>query len=315
MAEVLIVGSMALDSVKTPFGEVDRVVGGAAVYAATAASLLAPPRVVGVVGGDFPQEALDFLAERGGDLSGVKRIEDGRSFFWSGVYDYSLGERETLDTQLNVFGDFNPVLPESFRDSHYCFLANIQPQVQRAVLDQVGESCFVLCDTMNLWIDTEREALLEVLARVDLVLLNDSEARQLADTPNLQLAAERILALGPRWVVIKKGEYGATLVAGDDMFSIPSYPLPNVVDPTGAGDSFAGGMVGYLARCDDCAAMRLRQAVVFGTAIASATVEDFSLDGLKRLDMSELAARYEALRDLVSFDPMDEELATACTAG
>lgn len=312
MAEVLIVGSMALDTVKTPFGAVDRVVGGAAVYATAAASLLAPTRVVGVVGGDFPQEALDFLAQRGADLSGVERIEDGRSFFWSGVYDYSLNERETLDTQLNVFADFNPVLPESFRDSRYCFLANIQPQVQRAVLDQISASCFVLCDTMNLWIDTERDALLEVLGRANLVLLNDAEARQLADTPNLQLAAQRILAWGPDWVVIKKGEYGATLVGADDMFSIPSYPLPNVVDPTGAGDSFAGGMVGYLARCDDCTAMRLRQAVVFGTAIASATVEDFSLEGLKRLDLTELAARYQTLRDLVNFDPMDPDLVAAC---
>ncbi|MCD6360508.1 MAG: sugar kinase, partial [Armatimonadetes bacterium] len=208
----------------------------------------------------------------------------------------------------NVFGDFNPVLPESYRDSRYCFLANIQPQVQKTVLDQVDESCFVMLDTMNLWIDTEREALLEVLARVDMALLNDAEVRQLADTPNLQVAAARILDMGPRWVVIKKGEYGATLVAGDDMFSIPSYPLPKVVDPTGAGDSFAGGMIGYLARCDDCSTMRLRQSVVFGTAIASATVEDFSLEGLKRLDMAELRKRYEALRDLVRFAPMDEDL-------
>lgn len=313
MAEVLIVGSMALDSVQTPFGSAERVVGGAAVYAAAAASLLAPTRVVGVVGGDFPREALDFLAARGADLSGVQQIPDGRSFFWSGVYDYSLSDRQTLETQLNVFADFDPVLPEHFRDSRYCFLANIQPRVQRAVLDQVSQECFVLCDTMNLWIETAREALLEVLARVDLLLVNDAEARQLAGTPNLQLAAQRLLALGPRWVVIKKGEYGATLVAEDDMFSIPSYPLPNVVDPTGAGDSFAGGMAGYLARCGDCQAMRVRQAVVFGTAIASATVEDFSLGGLRRLDLVELAARYQALRDLVNFDPMDPELAAACS--
>ena len=314
MAEVLIVGSMALDSVKTPFGAVDRVVGGAAVYAATAASLLAPPRVVGVVGGDFPQEALDLLAARGCDLQGVERIPDGKSFYWSGVYDYDLADRETLDTQLNVFADFNPTLPQAYRDSRYCFLANIQPQVQRAVLDQVNQSCFVMCDTMNLWIETEREALLEVLARVDLALLNDSEARQIADTPNLQLAADRVLELGPRYLVIKKGEYGATLVSRDDQFSIPSYPLPNVVDPTGAGDSFAGGMIGYLARRDECTAMQLRRSVVFGTAIASATVEDFGLEGLKRFGLAELRERYDALRDLVRFDPMDADMQAACDA-
>ncbi len=312
MAEVLIVGSMALDSVKTPFGEVERVVGGAAVYAATAASMLAPPRVVGVVGGDFPQEALDFLASRGSDLAGVERVEDGKSFFWSGVYDYALGERETLDTQLNVFGDFNPVLPESYSDSRYCFLANIQPQVQAAVLDQVSDTCFVMCDTMNLWIETEREALEGVLARVDLALLNDAEARQLADTPNLQLAAERIMAMGPRYLVIKKGEYGATLVTADDIFSIPAYPLPNVVDPTGAGDSFAGGMIGFLARQDDCGNMQLRKSMAFGTAIASAAVEDFSLAGLKQFGMPQLAERYNALRDMVRFDAMDHELAQVC---
>ncbi len=312
MAEVLIVGSMALDSVKTPFGEVERVVGGAAVYAATAASLLAPPRIIGVVGADFPEEALEFLAARGSDLAGVERIENGKSFFWRGVYDYALAERETLDTQLNVFAEFNPVLPESYRDSRYCFLANIQPQVQAAVLEQINDDCFVMCDTMNLWIDTERDALMQVLARADLALLNDAEVRQLADTPNLQLAAERILAMGPRYLIIKKGEYGATLVSATDMFSIPAYPLPDVVDPTGAGDSFAGGMIGYLARRDDCSDARLRCAVAFGTAMASATVEDFSLEGLKRLGLPELRERYETLRGMVWFDVMDHELAQAC---
>ena len=307
MAEMVIVGSMALDSVKTPFDEVDRVVGGAAVYAAAAASLLAPPRVVGVVGGDFPEEALEFLAARGADLEGVESLPDGKSFYWSGVYDYALSDRETLATELNVFADFNPTLPASWRDSRYCFLANIQPQVQLAVLDQLDETCFVMCDTMNLWIEHERAALAEVLARVDLALLNDAEVRQLADTPNLAEAAARVLDMGPRLLVIKKGEYGATLVSRDDYFSIPSYPLPNVVDPTGAGDSFAGGMVGLLARRDDCCSTELRRAVAFGTVIASACCEGFSLDGLKRLDQAELARRYDVLRDIVRFDAMEWE--------
>ncbi len=305
MADTVVVVSMALDSVKTPLGEVDRVVGGAAVYASVAAGLLTPPRVVGVVGGDFPEDALDLLRSRGADLAGVERVPDGRSFFWSGVYDYAMSDRETLATELNVFADFSPTLPDSYRESRYCFLANIQPQVQLAVLDQLGQACFVMCDTMNLWIETERDALGEVLSRVDLALLNDSEIRQLAGTPNLARAAERVLDLGPRFVVIKKGEYGATLVSDDDYFSIPSYPLPNVVDPTGAGDSFAGGMIGLLARQDDCCDRELRRAVAFGTVIASACVEGFSLDGLRGLDGEELRRRYDALREMVRFEAME----------
>ncbi len=307
MADVVVVGSMALDSVRTPFGAVERVVGGAAVYAAMAASLLTPPRVVGVVGGDFPEEALELLRARGVDLDGVERVPEGKSFFWSGVYDYDLADRRTLATELNVFADFNPTLPDSYRASRYCFLANIQPQVQLAVLEQLSETCFVMCDTMNYWIENERDALLEVLARVDLALLNDGEVRQLAQTPNLAEAARLVLDMGPRFVVIKKGEYGATLVSSDDYFSIPSYPLPNVVDPTGAGDSFAGGMIGLLARQDNCCNAELRRAVAFGTVIASACVEDFSLEGLKRLDHAELKRRYERLRDIVQFEAVEWE--------
>ncbi len=307
MSDLVVVGSMALDSVKTPFGEVERAVGGAAVYAAAAASLLVRPGVVGVVGDDFPQEALDFLAERGADLSGVERIDGGESFFWSGVYDYDLGDRETLATELNVFGDFDPVLPESYRDSRFCFLANIQPQVQLAVLDQLGDTCFTMCDTMNYWIESERDALCEVLSRVDLALLNDGEVRQLADTPNLGQASEKILEMGPRFVVVKKGEYGATLVSHDEYFTIPSYPLPNVIDPTGAGDSFAGGMIGYLARQGECCRMNLRRAMASGTVVASAAIEDFSLGGLKRLDVDELQRRYQTLREIVRFEALDLE--------
>lgn len=307
MAGMVIVGSMALDSVKTPFGAVDRVVGGAAVYASVAASLLAPSRVVGVIGGDFPEEALELLRARGSDLMGVERIEDAKSFFWSGQYDYDLDSRETLATELNVFADWTPTLPDSYLDSRYCFLANIQPQVQLAVLDQLDETCFVMCDTMNFWIENEPEALQQVLAHVDLALLNDAEIRQLAATPNLAQAAEIVLDMGPRFVVIKKGEYGAALVSHDDYFSIPSYPLPNVVDPTGAGDSFAGGMIGLLARHDDCCNRELRRAVAFGTVIASGCVEGFSLEGLLRLDGRELRRRYQALREIVRFEAMEWE--------
>lgn len=307
MSNVVVVGSMALDTVQTPFGSVERAVGGAAVYAATAASLLAPPQVVGVVGDDFPTEALEGLEARGADLAGVSVMEGGKSFFWSGVYDYHLGERETLATELNVFARFDPVLPADYRDSRYCFLANIQPQVQLAVLDQLADTCFTMCDTMNLWIETERDALVEVLSRVDLALLNDAEARQLANTPNLARAAEAVLEMGPRFVVIKKGEYGATLVSRDEYFTIPSYPLPNVIDPTGAGDSFAGGMIAYLARQDDCCQMNLRRAMAAGTVIASAAIEDFSLGGLEDLDLAELERRYRTLREIVWFEALELE--------
>ncbi len=307
MNEIIIVGSMALDSVKTPFGEVDRVVGGAATYAAVAASLLAPPQVVGVVGNDFPPETLEMLQERGADTSGVEIVADGKSFFWQGVYDYALSERDTLVTELNVFGDFNPTLPESYVGSRYCFLANIQPQVQLAVLDQLNNTCFTMCDTMNYWIENERAALEEVLSRVDLALLNDAETRQLAGMTNLARAAAYVLDMGPDFVVIKKGEYGATLVSDAEYFSIPSYPLPDVVDPTGAGDSFAGGMIGLLAHQDECSTRQLRRAMAFGTVIASAAIEDFSLAGLERLDTSELRRRYDALREIVRFDAMEWE--------
>lgn len=305
MSSVVIVGSMALDSVRTPFGQVERAVGGAATYAAAAASLLAPPAVVGVVGDDFPEEALEFLGSRGADLTGVERIEGAESFFWSGVYDYHLADRETLATELNVFADFDPVLPESYRESKFCFLANIQPQVQLAVLDQLDSNCFTMCDTMNYWIENEHDALLEVLGRVDLALLNDGEVRQLAGTPNLARAAERVLEMGPAYVAVKKGEYGATLISHEEYFTIPSYPLPNVVDPTGAGDSFAGGMIGYLAMADDCCHMNLRRAMASGTVIASAAIEDFSLEGLKRMTIDELERRYQTLREMVWFEALE----------
>ncbi len=307
MSDVVIVGSMALDSVKTPFGSADHVVGGAAIYASVAASLLAAPQVVGVVGEDFPEDALELLASRGANLEGVERVSGGKSFYWSGVYDYDLASRESLVTDLNVFADFNPVLPESYRESRYCFLANIQPQVQLAVLEQLNETCFVMCDTMDYWIESERDALGEVLARVDLALLNDAEVRQLAGTPNLGQAAEIVLEMGPHAVVVKKGEYGATLVSHDDFFTIPSYPLPNVVDPTGAGDSFAGGMIGLLAREDDCCSMNLRRAMASGTVIASAAIEDFSLGGLRRLELDEVVRRYATLREIVWFEALELE--------
>ncbi len=298
---VLIVGSVALDSIETPFGKVERAVGGAGTYAAVAASLLAPVRLVGVIGDDFPQEALDLLAARGVDLAGVERIAGGKSFHWAGRYSFDMNSRDTLATDLNVFADFDPRLPEEYRDSPYVFLANIQPALQLAVLDQIRSPRLVMCDTMNFWIEGAREELAAVLARVDLALLNDAEARQLTGCPNLARAAERVLAMGPRYVVIKKGEYGASLVSHAGHFSLPCYPLPDVRDPTGAGDSFAGGLIGFMAWLEATDEATLRQALACGTVLASACVEDFSLTRLQELTVDELYARYEALRAMVGF--------------
>jgi sugar/nucleoside kinase (ribokinase family) len=298
---VLIVGSVAFDSVETPFGRAERVIGGAGTYSATAASLLAPVRLVAVIGDDFPPQAIAELNARGVDTEGVQRIPGGKSFYWSGRYEYDMSAAITLDTQLNVFADFNPVLPESYRDSKYVFLANIQPDLQLSVLDQVRAPKFVMCDTMNFWITGARDALLKVLARVDLALLNDAEVRQLTGTPNLTRAALEVLDLGPRYVVVKKGEYGASLVSREGQFSLPCYPLPDVVDPTGAGDSFAGGFIGLLAWLDTTSPKALRQALACGTVCASACVQDFSLAGLQRLTVQELYRRYEQLREMTEF--------------
>ena len=303
MSEVLIVGSLALDSVTTPFGRREEAWGGAGLYAAAAASLLAPVHLVGVIGEDFPVGALDALAERGVNLEGVQRVAGGKSFRWAGEYNYAMDTATTLDTQLNVFADFDPQVPKSAREAEFVFLANITPSLQLQVLDQMAGPKLVLCDTMNFWIESAREDLLSVLHRVDGAALNDSEIRQLTGTPNLCRAAEQVLEMGPRFVLLKKGEYGASLITREGHFALPCYPLPNVFDPTGAGDSFAGGFIGFLAwlgRSDDDA---LRQAIAIGTATASACVEAFSWDALLKLTDEGLYARYEELREMVRLEP------------
>ena len=303
MSSVLIVGSLALDSVTTPFGCREDAWGGAGLYAAAAASLLAPVHLVGVIGDDFPQGALDALAERGVNLAGVEQVPGGESFRWAGEYNYAMDTATTLDTQLNVFADFDPQVPESAREAEFVFLANITPSLQLQVLDQMAGPELVLCDTMNFWIESAREDLLSVLHRVDGAALNDSEIRQLTGTPNLCQAAEQVLEMGPRFVLLKKGEYGASLITREGHFALPCYPLPNVFDPTGAGDSFAGGFIGFLTwlgRSDDDA---LRQALTIGTVTASACVEAFSWDALLKLTDEGLYARYEELREMVRLEP------------
>ena len=297
---VLIVGSVAYDSVRTPFGEADEVLGGAASYASVSASFFSPVRLVGVVGEDFKYEHVAQLAHRDIDLAGLRR-SPGKTFRWAGYYEYDLNQAHTTATDLNVFQDFQPDLPDAYRDTPFVFLANIDPGLQLSVLDQVRLPKIAACDTMNFWIEGARDRVLEVLARCDIALMNDAEARQLSGEPNLIAAARRILDLGPGAVVIKKGEHGSFLMSRDSYFVAPGYPLEQVRDPTGAGDTFAGGLIGYLARCGDTDDEALRRAVISGSVMASFTVEDFSLDRLFRLSPEEIAERYHQIIAMTRF--------------
>src|SRR5512133_280348 len=304
---LLVVGSVALDSLETPFGRRDDVLGGSASYFSVCASFFGPTRMVAVVGEDFPEEHVRFFASRGVDLSGLTRVP-GRTFRWKGKYEFDLNTAHTLDTQLNVFADFRPDLPTQHRDSEYVFLGNIDPDLQRAVLDQIRAPRFVACDTMNFWITSKRESLLRTLKRVDMLFVNDAEARELAGEHNVVKAARRILSFGPRAVVVKRGEYGALFFSGDEVFAATAVPLPSVFDPTGAGDSFAGGFMGYVARSrrEDHATMR--RALVLGSVLASFTVEQFSLDRLRALTPDEIRARYAEARRLAHFDDLELDL-------
>jgi sugar/nucleoside kinase (ribokinase family) len=310
---LLAVGSVALDSLETPFGRREDVLGGSAAYFGACASFFGPTRLVAVVGEDFPEEHVRFLASRGIDLAGLSR-RPGRTFRWKGRYEFDLNTAHTLDTQLNVFAEFRPELPEAYRDSEYVFLGNIDPDLQRTVLDQVRAPRFVACDTMNFWISSKRDSLLRTLKRVDLLFVNDAEARQLAGEHNVVQAARRILGFGPRAVVVKRGEYGALFFSGEEVFAASAYPLPAVFDPTGAGDSFAGGFMGYLARSrrEDHATMR--RAIVLGSVLASFTVEQFSLDRLRTLTPAEIRGRFDEARRLAHFDDLELDLFEAATA-
>ena len=304
---LLVVGSVALDSLETPFGRREDVLGGSASYFSVCASFFGPTRMVAVVGEDFPEEHVRFLASRGVDLAGLVR-KPGRTFRWKGRYEFDLNTAHTLDTQLNVFAEFRPELPAHYRDSEYVFLGNIDPDLQRAVLDQVRAPRFVACDTMNFWISSKRDALVRTLKRVDLLLVNDAEARQLADEHNVVKAAKRILALGPRAVVVKRGEYGALFFSGEEVFAASAYPLQAVFDPTGAGDSFAGGFMGYVARSRREDHATLRRAIVLGSVLASFTVEQFSLERLRTLTPGEIRARFAEARQLSHFDDLEVDL-------
>ena len=296
---LLVVGSVALDSIYTPFGETADTLGGSAVFFAVAASLLHPVRVVGVIGGDYPVDQLERLSARGIDWSGVERAR-GESFRWKGRYSYDLQSRETLETRLGVFASFQPKLPPAWLDAKYIFLGNIDPVLQLNVLEQMKDPKLVVCDTMNYWIQSKKSDLLPLLSKVDILLVNDGEARELSGDWNIHRAGKWILAHGPKRVVIKQGEYGALLIEPGRTFYVPAYPLEEVFDPTGAGDAFAGGFMGYLARVDSTAPEQLRRAMVYGSAMGSFAVEGFGVSGLDKVDYEGVQRRVEAFVDLTN---------------
>ena len=298
---VLVVGSVALDSVETPFGKADDVLGGSGTFFSAAASLLTPVQLVGVVGDDYPVEKLEPLAKRGVDLSGLEHAE-GSSFRWRGRYRHDLNSAETLETHLGVFSRFSPKIPDAFKSAPFVFLANIDPRLQLEVLKQVKKPRLVACDTMNFWIESRRRELMELLGHVDLVTVNDGEARQLSEKANLVQAARWIMKQGPKHVIIKKGEHGAFMFTGDTIFFAPAYPLESVFDPTGAGDSFAGGFIGYLAKTGDLSEANMRRAVIYGSAMGSFAVEKFSIERLLEITPADLQNRILDFRKLVAFE-------------
>jgi sugar/nucleoside kinase (ribokinase family) len=303
---VLVVGSLALDTVETPFGKVKDAVGGSAIYIATAASYFTVPvRVVGVVGGDFPKEGIEFLSGRNVDLEGLQVIEKGKTFRWSARYHYDLNVRDTLSTELNVFEKFEPVIPEPYRRTRWVCLGNIDPVQQRRALSQVEKPNVVIGDTMNYWIERNNNELLETLKQIDILIVNDSEARLLANEPNLIKAGRVIRSMGPGVVIVKKGEHGALLLTEQTVFAAPAYPMENIFDPTGAGDSFAGGFVGWLARTDDMSEENLKRAVIYGSTLASFCVEEFGVKGLADLSYLQIQDRFRAFRELSRFEEQE----------
>lgn len=309
MGGLVVVGSIALDSVETPFGKTEEALGGSAVFFACAGSILHPVQVVGVIGRDYPVGELQRLSQRGMDLRGVT-VADGESFRWAGKYGFDLSKRETLETRLGVFANFHPVIPEPFRDSEFVFLGNIDPELQLDVLQQIRQPKFVACDTMNFWIQGKRTAVLSLLKHVDVLLVNDSEVRELSGDWHIIRAARWVMKHGPKLVVVKKGEHGAVLVEKDRIFYVPAYPLDDVFDPTGAGDSFAGGFMAYLAGTNDLSSASLRRAMVYGSAMGSFAVERFSITRFEEITLADVRARVRAYHDLVHFEP-DAEPAAA----
>ncbi len=305
MSSMLVVGSVARDTIHNNLGTHPYVLGGSAVFASLAGAFFVPPRLVGIVGTDFPDSEVKLLKDKGVDCSGLEVVE-GKTFHWEGEYSEDLTSRETIKTELNVFADFHPKLPDAFRDTPYVMLGNIHPSLQIEVLEQIREPKLVIADTMNLWIDTTPKELRDMMGRVDVLVINEEESRQLAEEHNIIKTARKLLSMGPRIVVIKRGEYGALLFEGTDVFSAPAYPVDYVQDPTGAGDSFAGGMLGYIARHDRLSQETLRRAVVYGSAVASYCVEGVSTRKLVAVSRADVEERYLEFARLAHFATDDE---------
>lgn len=299
---VLVVGSVALDSVRTPLGEVEEAFGGAAVYFSVAASLFTKVNIVGVIGDDMPQQNINLLNSRNIDLKGLQKIKGGKTFRWKGYYSFDLNEANTLDTKLNVFEKFNPSLPDKYKDLKYVFLANIDPVLQMKVVEQVNQPKIIALDTMNYWLNSKRDELLDVIKKVDLIIINDAEAMDLASEKYLLTAAKKILTLGPKYAIIKKGEHGVLLYGEEGFTILPPYPTEIVKDPTGAGDSFGGGLMGYISSMDKIDYNTIKKGLVYGTLVASFTIEDFSIDKLNSLTMKDVQTRYEKYSNMINID-------------
>ncbi len=303
---LLVVGSLALDTIETPFGKAERTLGGSATFISVAASYFTQPvRLVGVVGGDFPKKELEYFEEREIDLEGLQIKEEGKTFHWHGKYNYDLNTRDSITTELNVFADFDPVVPDSFRKSQHLCLGNINPELQKKVFLQMENPKLIVADTMNFWIEGKYDALIDVLKHINVFILNDSEARELSKEANLFKAAKKIQAMGPKIVIIKKGEHGALLFYENELFSAPAYPLESIYDPTGAGDSFAGGFIGYIAKTDDISFENMKRAVIFGSTIASFCVEKFSLEGTRELSKLQIKDRFNEFTRFSAFEPAE----------
>lgn len=297
---ILVVGSIALDDVETPYGKANDSIGGSALYFGAAASFFSPVNVVGVIGEDFNLDNLTFLKARNVDLSGTS-VEKGKTFRWGGRYHLNVNKRDTLYTELNVFENFKPTIPDHYRNDPFIFLANIDPELQLDVLNQMDQPRLSVLDTMNFWINRKKDALMALVKKVDVMILNDEELFELTEVHNIYRAANILLNEGLRALVVKKGEHGALLVDNDGYFIVPAFPVEKVVDPTGAGDSFAGGFLGYLSSCDEINDQNLRKAIVYGTVVASFTVEDFSYNRLKNIQREDLDKRIERIRDMTTF--------------
>ncbi|MGY5846061.1 PfkB family carbohydrate kinase [Salegentibacter sp. HM20] len=303
MSKLLIVGTVAFDAIETPFGKTDKILGGAGTYIGlSAAQFNVESAVVSVVGGDFPQEYLDLLSQNNINIEGIEVVKDGKTFFWSGRYHNDLNTRDTLDTQLNVLADFNPVVPNSFKNAEVVMLGNLHPLVQLSVLEQVENPKLVVLDTMNFWMDNSLEELKQVIAKVDVITINDEEARQLSGEHSLVKAARKIEEMGPKFVVIKKGEHGALLFHNNDIFFAPALPLEEVFDPTGAGDTFAGGFSGYLAKSGDYSFENMKNAIIYGSNLASFCVEKFGTERMQDLSDEEVQQRLEEFKKLTQFE-------------